>query len=686
MSKAARFKLPITLIGISSGLVLGGIMTTITPHQLLSVQAAVSKVDIDPVHVGDQLVKGSGPANTKLSISYKVGVAVGNVGVKTDSHGDWQIDINDKNLFSTPVKVGDTFSVDNQTVTVTAPAQVSSNRQVKLASMKPGETQIKGTATPNSSLSIQYKSDHFDLMDGDVKVDSQGQFSVSTADLEKAMQVDNFSELENGATVIAFDRGDNQKSAVAGQISFNIVGQQSQPASSKTLMLDQPVAYPNGKGFSGSGIPGHDIKIYYYPSTTLHHVYDAKVDQQGHWSVEMGSQDDDDSATLKQGDLVLAADGNQFVTGSVGESDPQKPDQPQSQIQERFVFSLLNGAPANYQQPLTIKVLDHTNADKVVVKKLSATNADTPTQETSGLTFSTKDGLEKGRTYDLQVWAGKQQWKPETAQFKFGDQKSINIDVDAYAYREGHHVFQIIDSQTKKPVQAKVTAVPNLSEKKVPTVVKSTDKDGKVTISTSDKNFLRNAIYHLEVSGYDVVGGVNNWNLIGGETDNKPIQIEVKKNSDQSSGVAVPGPSTSSPTGSTADSSVGTPSSSSSSQTSSSSSSDTSSSASSSSQQSIDTPASTRHKSHKRKTIVKVKSQKVVHSKATFRIKRFSKVYKDRLLKERVKQHSLKGWKLIKKEVIFKNGKTVNYYQLQSHQGQKVWVSKNNLKVQKSFI
>ncbi|MFD1124225.1 hypothetical protein ACFQ22_02450 [Lentilactobacillus raoultii] len=364
------------------------------------------------------------------------------------------------------------------------------------------------------------------------------------------------------------------------------------------------------------------------------------------------------------------------------------------QVQEQLQFALTNGAPANYGKALTIKVLDHGKV--IVAKTLPATKAEEPSQDTSGVTLISNDQLVKGHTYDLQVCANNQQEKPDPTQFKFGDQASLDVTVDAQAYQNGTRRFQLIDSQTKRPVQTKAVAVPNLSSKEG-AVTKETDQNGLVTFSTQDPNFLRGTLYHVEAPGYQVVGGVLNWNLIGGEANQTPTKIELKKpvddnNSHQGTTVPTPTPNTNSSASTSTDSASSTSSAVVSSATNSSAVSDSSQSVSSASSSVATQSASSQAASTSHPTVkhteqpVRVKSRKVIHSKTTFKIKHFVNVYRDGKLKQVAKKTSktsLKGWKVVKREVILKNGHQFKYYQLKNQQGQKVWASRHNLKAQK---
>ncbi len=683
MIKVAGIKLPVIIIGISSGLMLSSAMVA-SPHNIQTIQAAsvATSTKINPVHVGDQIVQGTGPAKTHLTVAYRSGVLAIDTGVETDENGHWEINLAGNSTFTSPLKAGDTFSVNGQTSTVAPmPANSTSapdaqNQQLKLDATHPDDTQISGVATPNSTISLYYHSSRFELSEGQIKVDQNGRFTTSTAELERSLQVDDFTGLEKGATIIAIDH--NQNLSPNQRVSLSVVGQETSPATAKELTLDQPLPYPESNSFSGTGIPNHQIQVYHQSNSGLNGLYGATVNSQGRWSLDIADQADDDNSTVRSGDLIIAFDNNKYTVATVANSTDVA--HPTQVTQENLQFTLLNGIPANYNKALTIKVLDHGKV--ITTKTLPATNAEEPSQSSSGISLSKKDNLVKDHTYDLQIWADNQQEKAEPSQFKFGEKASLDVAVDAQAYQEGQRHFQLIDSQTKAPIQAKVIAVPNLTDKNAPTVTKEADKSGLVTFSTSDQNFLRSTLYHIEVPGYQAVGGVLNWNLIGGETDPTPTKIELKKVASTNDGhqkAAVPSPTTNSAGASTvSNSSAGN------SSTPVNNASGTSSSSVSAAQQAASLHLLSHQK--KAKSSIRVKSQKAIHSKAVFKIKHSAGIYKDSLLKHLLKRSqvkSLRGWKLIKREIVIKGGHQATYYQIKNKHGQTAWVSKSNLKAQR---
>ncbi|AQW21041.1 hypothetical protein PL11_003450 [Lentilactobacillus curieae] len=201
---------------------------------------------------------------------------------------------------------------------------------------------------------------------------------------------------------------------------------------------------------------------------------------------------------------------------------------PQVETSEALVFSLQNGSPAAYGKDLTVKVYDGQKL--ITTKVIKKTTDEYPSLANTGATLTTKDGLVKGQTYKLVLYSDNQKVKPLTESFKFGDKQKLDVEVDAFAYLAGKRVFKIVDADTGKPVKnANLTEIPNLNGavKDNQKIAKRTDKNGLVTVSTDDKEFIRDVIYHFDIDGYTQVGEMN-FNLIGGEKGDKVEVIKVK--------------------------------------------------------------------------------------------------------------------------------------------------------------
>ncbi|WP_282803854.1 hypothetical protein [Secundilactobacillus kimchicus] len=197
----------------------------------------------------------------------------------------------------------------------------------------------------------------------------------------------------------------------------------------------------------------------------------------------------------------------------------------QTDTHEGLIFALQNGAPASYGKDLTVKVFDGSRL--VTTKQITKTDSDYPKLENSGVSLSTKDGLVKGHSYQLKLFAGQQEMKVIAGHFEFGKAANMTFSVDAQAFLTGKRTFRIVDAKTGKPIDAKVTAIPNLSEgvQDNQKITKHTDSHGLMTISTEDPSFIRGVIYHFDIAGYEQASELN-FNLIGGE---KGSQIETIK-------------------------------------------------------------------------------------------------------------------------------------------------------------
>ncbi|KRM71650.1 hypothetical protein [Lacticaseibacillus brantae] len=316
--KATHLKLAL----LASTVLLGATVVAQAPRLF-----AADVVQVAPIQDGATVLSGLGAPNTGYILTYQSTDGLkSHLTVKTDATGHWSLNIADEpNIFEHPFKAGDQVTVDGVSTEVgsavgttpaTPPVQTPATpdvaapaQQLSIKSVTDDDNYILGRATPGQKLTVVYEgpgkesSVHYKVSNTtQTPDDGEWVFPITAWS--------DFPGLEKGGTIVVF----SEREASVTQVGRSLKAIQPK------LSVEQVLPYPAHSDLSGTATPNAEVTIYYRQLSGKNLVYDVTADANGHWLLDMNTQDDDETISFRQGDqfAIVDATSGTYYTGTVG--------------------------------------------------------------------------------------------------------------------------------------------------------------------------------------------------------------------------------------------------------------------------------------------------------------------------------------------------------------------------------